>query len=47
MFRGIRPSYYKIYDGGVPNYKRVDQVLDWLALPEERAESGHHVFFNG
>jgi alkaline phosphatase D len=32
--QGIRPSYYKIYDGSVPNQKRVDQVLDWLALPE-------------
>ena len=29
----IRPSYYKIYDGGVPNGARVNQVLDWLALP--------------
>lgn len=31
--QGIRPSYYKIYDGSIPNHKRVDQVLDWLALP--------------
>ena len=31
--QGIRPTYYKIYDGGVPNGARVSQVLDWLALP--------------
>jgi alkaline phosphatase D len=31
--QGIRPSYYKIYDGSIPNHKRVDQVLDWLRLP--------------
>lgn len=31
--QGIRPSYYKKYDGGIANSQRVDQVLDWLALP--------------
>ncbi len=31
--QGVRPSYYKIYDGSVPNGARVNQVLDWLALP--------------
>ena len=31
--QGIRPTYYKIYDGGVPNSARVSQVLDWLVLP--------------
>lgn len=32
--QGIRPSYYKVYNGSIPNHKRVDQVLDWLALPK-------------
>ena len=31
--QGIRPTYYEIYDGSVHNGARVDQVLDWLALP--------------
>ena len=31
--QGIRPSYYKTYDGSVANAERVDQVLDWLHLP--------------
>lgn len=31
---GVRPTYWRSYDGGVPNAARVDQVLAWLALPE-------------
>lgn len=31
--QGVRPSYYTKYDGAIPNEKRVQQVLDWLALP--------------
>ena len=34
--QGIRPSYWYPYDGKVSHQKRVDQVLDWLAMPEER-----------
>lgn len=30
---GVRPSYYKDYDGSVPYEARVDTVLHWLALP--------------
>ena len=33
---GVRPSFWKRYDGRVPNFDRVDSVLAWLALPEER-----------
>ena len=32
--QGVRPSYYFPYDGYVPNEKRVEQVLQWLQLPE-------------
>ncbi len=31
--QGIRPSYYRRYDGSVPNRQRVEQVLTWLNLP--------------
>ena len=31
--QGVRPSYYRRYNGSVPNSVRVQQVLDWLALP--------------
>lgn len=30
----VRPSYWRVYDGEVPNGERVDQVLEWLAYPE-------------
>ena len=32
---GLHPSHWRPYDGGVPNAARVEQVLDWLALPED------------
>jgi alkaline phosphatase D len=31
--RGIRPTYWKPYNGQVPNTDRIQQVLDWLSLP--------------
>jgi len=34
--QGARPSYYLKYDDKLPNDKRVEQVLNWLRLPEER-----------
>lgn len=33
---GLRPTYWKVYDGSVPNVARVDTVLAWLELPEDR-----------
>ena len=32
---GLHPSHWRPYDGSVPNAARVDQVLDWLALPQD------------
>lgn len=32
--RGVQPTYFKYYDGSVPNEARVDTVLHWLSLPE-------------
>lgn len=31
--QGRNPSYFKKYDGRIPNEVRVRQALDWLALP--------------
>jgi alkaline phosphatase D len=39
--RGIRPSYWELYDGRFPNEKRVAKVLEWLKLPE--AERPHFI----
>ncbi|HSC25683.1 MAG TPA: ectonucleotide pyrophosphatase/phosphodiesterase [Vicinamibacterales bacterium] len=33
---GIRPTYWKPYDGEIPNDDRVKAVLEWLRLPDER-----------
>jgi predicted AlkP superfamily pyrophosphatase or phosphodiesterase len=33
---GIRPTLWTKYDGTVPNHVRVDTILDWLRLPDER-----------
>jgi predicted AlkP superfamily pyrophosphatase or phosphodiesterase len=32
---GVRPSYWYPFDANVPNERRVDQVLEWLAMPPE------------
>ena len=34
--QGIRPTYYKVYDGKVKNDQRVNEVMDWLALPRKK-----------
>ena len=31
--KGVRPTYWKPYDGQVPNPDRIQQVLEWLSLP--------------
>ena len=33
--QGIRPTYWKAYNGSISNSSRVDQVLAWLNLPPE------------
>jgi len=33
---GYRPSDWRLYDGGIPNSRRVDQVLEWLRRPLEQ-----------
>jgi predicted AlkP superfamily pyrophosphatase or phosphodiesterase len=33
---GVRPTFYKVYDGRVRNPMRVDSVLSWLALPADK-----------
>jgi predicted AlkP superfamily pyrophosphatase or phosphodiesterase len=34
LIGGMRPRYFKTYDGDVPNEQRVDTVLAWLKLPK-------------
>jgi predicted AlkP superfamily pyrophosphatase or phosphodiesterase len=34
--RGVRPEYWKLFDTGFPDEKRVQQVIDWLKLPSDK-----------
>ena len=34
--QGVRPSHWNSFDASVPAGDRVDRVLEWLRLPEER-----------
>jgi predicted AlkP superfamily pyrophosphatase or phosphodiesterase len=34
--KGIQPTYWYRFDASVPRDRRVDQVLEWLAMPPER-----------
>jgi predicted AlkP superfamily pyrophosphatase or phosphodiesterase len=34
--KGVRPTYYKPFDDKVTNATRIDTVLEWLRLPDER-----------
>jgi predicted AlkP superfamily pyrophosphatase or phosphodiesterase len=44
--QGVRPSYYYQYKGSVPNEERVDQVLNWLQLPEEKRPHFISLYFS-
>jgi predicted AlkP superfamily pyrophosphatase or phosphodiesterase len=44
--RGHRPDYWKLYDQSVPGDDRVDQVLKWLDLPEDRRPSFVTLYFD-
>jgi predicted AlkP superfamily pyrophosphatase or phosphodiesterase len=33
--KGVRPTYYKLYDQSFPYGQRIDTVIYWLSLPQE------------
>ncbi len=43
---GVRPTFWKAYDGSVPNRTRVATVLEWLRLPEERRPHVMTLYFS-
>ncbi len=45
--QGIRPSYWKDYDGGIPDDERVDTVLDWFSLPPDERPTFLTLYFSG
>jgi predicted AlkP superfamily pyrophosphatase or phosphodiesterase len=43
---GVRPTYWKHYDGKVPNSERVDTVLSWLDLPATQRPTFFALYFS-
>jgi predicted AlkP superfamily pyrophosphatase or phosphodiesterase len=43
---GRQPTYWRPFDDTVPNGARVDQVLEWLALPADRRPSFVTLYFS-
>ncbi len=34
--KGIQPTWWKKYDGGIPFHARIDSVINWMQLPENK-----------
>jgi alkaline phosphatase D len=43
---GLRPTFWRRYDEGVPNAARVAQVLEWLALPIDQQPAIITLYFS-
>lgn len=46
MIQRTRPTHYRAYDGRVPHAERIDQVLEWLALPESERPDFLTLYFS-
>ncbi len=44
--QGVRPSFWRLYDGSIPNADRVNQVLAWLDLPLSERPSFITMYFS-
>lgn len=44
--QGIRPTYWRTYDGAVPYEKRVEQVIDWLSMPMRKRPAFITLYFD-
>jgi predicted AlkP superfamily pyrophosphatase or phosphodiesterase len=43
---GVRPTFYKAYNGKVPNELRVDTILSWLDLPQDKRPTMLTLYFS-
>lgn len=43
---GKRPTFWKTYDGIIPNAERVDQILSWLDLPQAERPQFYSLYFS-
>jgi predicted AlkP superfamily pyrophosphatase or phosphodiesterase len=46
QINGVRPTFWKTYDGKIPNEERVDTVLSWLDLPKEKRPTIFTMYFS-
>ncbi|MEO5859489.1 MAG: ectonucleotide pyrophosphatase/phosphodiesterase [Pyrinomonadaceae bacterium] len=44
--KGMRPKYFRAYDGEVPNEERVDTVLSWFDLPRQQRPTMITLYFS-
>ena len=44
--QGILPTFWKHYDGKVPNAERVDTILGWLDLPQDKRPTMFTLYFS-
>lgn len=44
--KGVRPTYWKDYDGKIPNEVRVDTILSWFDLPVEKRPTIFTLYFS-
>jgi predicted AlkP superfamily pyrophosphatase or phosphodiesterase len=43
---GTRPTFWKTYDGKIPNAERVDTILSWLDLPQKERPTFYTLYFS-
>jgi len=43
---GVRPTFWKTYDGKIPNETRVDTILSWLDLPIKERPTIYTLYFS-
>ena len=43
---GVRPTFWKTYDGKIPNADRVETVLSWIDLPIEKRPTLYTLYFS-
>ncbi|HLM00531.1 MAG TPA: ectonucleotide pyrophosphatase/phosphodiesterase [Pyrinomonadaceae bacterium] len=44
--QGVRPNFWKAYDGKIPNEARVDAILSWLDLPLNERPTVFTLYFS-
>ena len=44
--KGVRPTFWKTYDGEIPNETRVDTILSWLDLPASQRPTIYTLYFS-